>query len=134
MNRRTARACAMKLVYEWDMGGEGGETTELGLLEITSDEPEYSFMTGITKGVAEHASEIDSRILNYLSEAWTLDRLSKVDTAILRVAAYEMMFTTTEPKFIINEAVELAKQYSDEKSPAFINGLLGSMVRGTADA
>jgi len=124
----------MKLVFEWDMGGEGGETTELGLLEVTSAEPEYGFMTGIAKGVAENAAEIDKKILSYLSEGWTLERLSKVDTAILRVAAYELMYTETEVKFIINEAVELAKQYSDDKSPAFINGLLGSMARGAADA
>ena len=134
MNRRTARACAMKLVYEWDMGGEGGSATIEGLLELTPGENEYDYMKGIANGVVEKHTDVDAEILKYLSDDWTMERISKVDTAILRVAIYELMFTETEPRFVVNEAVELSKEYSDDKSPAFVNGLLGNFLRNRDNA
>lgn len=134
MNRKTARASAMKLVYEWDMGGEGGDATIIDLLELTPGEKEYDYMKAIADGVAANSELIDETIVKFLGEGWTIDRVSKVDAAILRVAVYELKYTETEAKFVINEAVELAKQYSDDKSPAFVNGVLGNIQRNSENA
>ncbi|MDO4866429.1 MAG: transcription antitermination factor NusB [Clostridia bacterium] len=133
MDRSTARAQAMKLIYEWEMGGDGGEETRLNLLEIKPDEREADFMNALVDGVREHAEEIDATLAKYLRD-WTVERLTRVDLAILRLAAYELSLKKTPASVVINEAVELANQYSTDKAGAFINGILGNLVRGTAEA
>ena len=128
MNRSTARAHAMKLVYEWEMGGDGGEDTRFNLLEVSSEEAEYGFMNGVFEGVVENQEKIDALISEF-ARGWTLDRLSRVDLAILRVAVYELMSKETPAAAIISEAVSLASEYSGEKATPFVNGVLGSISR-----
>lgn len=128
MNRSTARAHAMKLVYEWEMGGDGGEDTRFNLLEVSSEEAEYGFMNGIFEGVVANQEKIDALISEF-ARGWTLDRLSRVDLAILRVAVYELMRKETPAAAIISEAVSLASEYSSEKATSFVNGVLGSVSR-----
>ncbi len=80
-------------------------------------------------GVMEHLEELDDYITRY-SRGWEISRLAKADVAILRVAVYEMLYDEKVPVGVaINEAVELAKTYGTEKSPAFVNGLLGNVAR-----
>ena len=80
-------------------------------------------------GVMEHLEELDDYITRY-SRGWEISRLAKADVAILRVAVYEMLFDEKVPVGVaINEAVELAKTYGTENSPAFVNGLLGNVAR-----
>ena len=133
MDRRIARAHAMKLIYEWEMGGVGGDETKMNLLEVQPGEDEEDFMNRMSAGVLENAESLDAEIAKYL-HGWTIDRLSKVDLAILRLAAYELRVGEVAPGVVINEAVELANRYSSEKSGAFINGVLGSMHRAQAEA
>lgn len=128
-----ARAQAMKLVYEWEMGGDGGEDTRLGLLEVSPEENEADFMNRLTEGVQTHAEELDAALKPYL-RGWTIERLTRVDLAILRVAVYELMFTETPEGVVVNEAVELANQYSTDKAGAFVNGVLGNLARSLRDA
>ena len=118
----------MKLIYEWEMGGDGGEETRLGLLEVAPDENEAEFMNQLAEGVQQKAAELDAAIAPHL-KGWTVERLSRVDLAILRVAAYELLFTETAAGAIVNEAVELANQYSTDKAGGFVNGVLGSLAR-----
>lgn len=129
MDRTLARAHAMKLIYEWEMGGEGGEATRLNLLEVTPGENEADYMNRMFDGVVENVGAIDSRLSPYL-RGWTLERLTRVDLAILRLAVYELMLAQDPEGAIINEAVELANQYSTDKAGAFINGVLGNLLRG----
>jgi len=129
MKRSAARACAMKLVYEWELGGDGGEDTRIGLLEIKPDESEADYVDAIVKGVQEKKDELDEKIAKY-AIGWTIDRISRVDISILRVAAYEMLYCDVAKGIAINEAVELADTYSTDKAGAFINGVLGSLMRG----
>ena len=133
MDRRVARAHAMKLIYEWEMGGVGGDETKMNLLEVQPGEDEEDFMNRMSAGVLESAESLDAEIAKYL-HGWTIERLSKVDLAILRLAAYELRIGEVAPGVVINEAVELANQYSSEKAGAFINGVLGSMHRAQAEA
>lgn len=128
MNRSTARAHAMKLVYEWEMGGDGGDDTRFNLLEVSSEEAEYGFMNSVFEGVVANQEKIDALISEF-ARGWTLDRLSRVDLAILRVAVYELMTKEIPAAAIISEAVSLASEYSGEKATSFVNGVLGSVSR-----
>ena len=131
MNRVTARTHAMKLIYEWEMGGEGGEDTRIDLLGVQPGEEESAFMERMFSGVVENAAEIDRRIEEN-ARGWKLERISRVDLAILRLATCELMQGKTPQAVVINEAVEMARQYSGEKSPQFIHGVLGGVSRSMA--
>ena len=131
MNRVTARTHAMKLIYEWEMGGEGGEDTRIDLLGVQPGEEESAFMERMFSGVVENAAEIDRRIEEN-ARGWKLERISRVDLAILRLATCELTQGRTPQAVVINEAVEMARQYSGEKSPQFVHGVLGSISRSLA--
>ena len=131
MNRVTARTHAMKLIYEWEMGGEGGEDTRIDLLGVQPGEEESAFMERMFSGVVKNAAEIDHRIEEN-ARGWKLERISRVDLAILRLATCELMQGRTPQAVVINEAVEMARQYSGEKSPQFVHGVLGSISRSLA--
>ena len=131
MNRVTARTHAMKLIYEWEMGGEGGEETRLNLLGATPGEEEYAYMERVFAGVKENIEQIDG-LIEQCAVGWKPERIARVDLAILRLAAYEMLAGQTSQNVIINEAVELARLYSGEKSPQFVHGVLGSISRSLA--
>ena len=118
----------MKLVYEWEMGGDGGEDTRLNLLEVGPEENEADFMNGLFTGVIEKQEEVDACIQEF-ARGWTLERITRVDLAILRVATYELLQGEVPASVVINEAVRLAATYSTEKASAFINGVLGSISR-----
>lgn len=128
MDRSAARAQAMKLIYEWEMGGDGGEETRLNLLEIDPGESEADFMNRLFEGVVNNVSEVDSRLTPFL-RGWTLERLTRVDLAILRLATFELTRNTAPTSVVINEAVELANRYSTDKAGAFVNGVLGNLAR-----
>ncbi len=128
-----ARAQAMKLIYEWEMGGDGGEETRLNLLEVKPNEREADFMNRMASGAIENAEAIDARLAPFL-RGWTVERLTRVDLAILRLAVYELTLGETPAGVVINEAVELANQYSTDKAGAFVNGVLGNLARAMEDA
>lgn len=134
MDRTKARACAMKLVYEWEMGGDGGEDTLVGLLEVNPTENETEFMNELVEGIKSFKNDLDAKIGERLNPGWTLERISKVDHAILLVGAYELIYTDTPTGVIVNEAVELAKQFSDDKAGSFVNGVLGNIGRSVRNA
>lgn len=132
MERTVARAQAMKLIYEWEMGGDGGEETRLNLLEVKPNEHEADYMNRMFEGVTANVQAIDARIAGYL-KGWTIDRLTRVDLAILRLAVYELTLKEDPRGAVINEAVELANQYSTDKAGGFINGVLGNLARDLED-
>jgi len=131
MERKTARAHAMKLIYEWEMGGDGGESTWMNLLEVEPGEHEVGFMNRMFEGVVANVEEIDGRISEF-ARGWSLDRITRVDLAILRLGTYELMLKDVPSGVVINEAVELANVYSTDKAGAFINGVLGNISRSLA--
>lgn len=87
------------------------------------------YIKDVVYGTKRHGKQIKKQIEECLSEKWTYDRISKVNIAILEVAIFEMLFLKTPYKVAINEAVELAKSYGDNKAPSFINGVLASIVK-----
>lgn len=131
MSRKTAREVAMKLTYEKMFGCDD---TYYDVLEKSGivEEPtpaDIDFASRMVSGVQENLEHIDG-VLSEAAVGWTVDRMPKVDLSILRNAVYEICFAKDVPAAVaVNEAVELAKTFCDEKSPRFINGVLGKVVR-----
>ena len=127
--RRIAREAALSLLYSCDIS----ESDALQVIEegLYPDDLELSdYAEQLVAGVVQHEGEIDSR-LAATSENWALERMPVVDRAILRLAAYEMLFVDEVPISVsINEAVELAKAFGGEDdSSRFVNGVLGRIAR-----
>ncbi len=128
MDRTSARAAAMQLLYEWEMGGDGGVDTREGMLEIKPGEKETDYMEALVSGVIEHVAEIDETVAKY-AVGWKLDRIMRVDLTVLRLAIFEINYTGLSDAVAVNEALELARSYSTPEAVSFINGVLGSMLR-----
>ncbi|MDR3552704.1 MAG: transcription antitermination factor NusB [Clostridia bacterium] len=128
MTRREAREQALGLVFEKLFSDEAiPEIIELAR-EARELDPD-PFSEKLAVGVFEHLDEIDARIEKY-SIGWNKDRLSRVVLSILRLTIYEMSYEDDIPLSVsINEAVELAKKYAGEGDAAFVNGVLGTLVR-----
>jgi len=130
MARKFAREALMKLLYEKDIAGEYHEESLLALMDdFRLDENDEKYIREILFAMDKEQPKIDTNIEKY-AKGWTVDRMSKVDLAILRLAMYEILYREDIPYGVsINEAVELAKKYGNEKSSSFINGILGNFVR-----
>lgn len=93
------------------------------------NEKQLMYIHTLVRGVAEHGPELDQDISRY-ARNWAFSRLPRTATAIMRVAMYEILYMPEIPnKAAINEAVEIAKKYEEEKVVSFINGILGSFLR-----
>ena len=131
MDRSLAREIAMKMLYAASLGG--GETLDEVLEQSeqvdTLDDGDKTFLENLVAGVNGRQEELDGVIEKHV-QGWALNRLARVDLTILRMAAYELMYMPEVPVgAAINEAVELAKAYGEDKSSGFINGILGSVAR-----
>ena len=131
MQRTAMRELAFKLVYGIEVQKETTEE-QLDLFldenEIT-DEKVKTYLKDIKDGLAEHKDEIDSLIANNLKENWSLNRISKINLSLIKIAIFEMVYQKLPYKVAINEAIELAKKYADDSAPVFINGILASVVK-----
>lgn len=132
MGRRAAREMAMKLLYQFEIRKEPIEgQIETALAEHKFKKENLEYITDVLYGVHKYKNSIDKAIEKY-SKGWKLSRISKVDLSILRLAIYEIVFRDDIPLNVsINEAVELAKNYSGDESGAFINGILGRFQKFT---
>ncbi len=130
MARKQAREAAMSLVYEWASGGTGeNETVESMMEDLALTNEDKAYALEIFRGIRTNAEMIDEQISRY-SKGWRVERMPRVDLCILRVAVYELLFRSDIPSGVAaNEAVEMAKAYSGDKSAPFINGILGSLIR-----
>ena len=132
MNRVLSREEAVKLIYQMEITKDSPKEAIENFIEnceIKLESIDLEYIKGIVNGVCENKEEIDS-VLQRNFVKWKIDRISKVNLAILRVGLYEMNYVEEVPgKVAINEAVEVAKKYSDEKSVAFINGVLDKIYK-----
>lgn len=131
MNRSAAREETFKLLYSLEIQKENlKEQTEIYLenAEI-SDENTKKYISGIVEGIEENITAIEEKISENLKKDWKLERISKINLVLLKLAIYEILYTETPFKVVINEVVELAKKYGDDTSPNFINGILASIVK-----
>lgn len=128
MNRHLSRMVAMQTLYEWDFRDESdiNEINERNIKEYENDVDD-KFISFLVFGVKEKLNELDDLIVNSAPE-WPLEQISLIDKSILRLAIFELLHSeNVPPKVVINEAVELAKQFSGENSSKFINGVLGTI-------
>lgn len=128
MARPIAREAAMQLIFEQIFGGVGETQTLVDLIDYCPSETDRAYIDMVVNGVREHEKEIDAEIASCL-RGWTLERLSRVDLAILRLAVFEMAYGEIPAAVSINEAVELTRKYSSEQSCPFVNGVLGTISR-----
>ena len=129
MSRRVARRGLMKLLYQMDINSDYSDESIDFYFENNSFEyDEIEFIRENISKMIEKSDEIDNIIKSNL-EGWSLDRISNIDRQILRIAVYELYFTSTASNIVINEAVEIAREYSSNEAPKFINGILGTVYR-----
>jgi N utilization substance protein B len=127
MKRRTAREKAVQCLFQIDMANVPVDDAIAMVMEDSDGDPQY--LRYLVDGVMEHQQEIDAEIRKYL-RGWKLERIPNVDRAILRLAFFEIMFEEDTPeKVVMNEAIEIAKLFSDEQSYRYINGVLSSFLQ-----
>ena len=130
MNRSEAREYAFKMVYGLEVQKEfSREQYELFMenAEI-KEKAAINYLEEVFEGIEKNKEEILDLISQNLKKDWTIQRISKVNLAILEIAIFEIKYTEIPFKVAINEAVELAKRYGDEAAPLFVNGVLASVV------
>jgi N utilization substance protein B len=132
MGRRASRELAMKLIYQLDIQKDDrAEQIETALAAYKEEGKDTSFVLSIISGAMANLENINSLIEKY-SKRWKINRISKIDLAILRVAIYEIIYMKDIPVSVsINEAVELAKKYGNDESGSYINGILGRISAET---
>ncbi|AIY84646.1 transcription antitermination factor NusB [Clostridium baratii] len=132
MSRKLSREKAMELIFSTMLTKESHEETIETFVdnyEGNINEVDLEYIKEVLKGVEENKEDIDTLIKNNLQK-WKIERISKVNLAILRLAVYEMNYLNDVPeKVAINEALEITKRYSDEKSVSFINGVLDKIFK-----
>lgn len=136
MNRSEAREYAFKMIYGLEV--QKDFTKEQFDLFIEDNEIKEAaaknYLTDIFEGITKNKEAVLDLITKNLKKDWDIQRISKVNLAILEIAIFEIKYTDIPFKVAINEAVELAKKYGDEAAPLFVNGILASVVdenRGT---
>lgn len=145
MTRSNARELAVHFVFELGFSGQRAEELLAEALKrpvfelIGQEEPLYAefpnveqreYISTLVKGVEEHREELDDAISRY-AIGWKFARIPRVVVAILRVCMFEILYMQDVPNAAaINEAVELTKHYEEPELAAFVNGILGSFVRG----
>ena len=150
MSRRNGRVIAFQALYSWDVSKsslddwltfswlqkdseiEAGLQQEQTELSETAKE-ERTFASLIIAGTISHIDEIDKLIENHLSSSWSMDRISRVALAILRTSIYELLFQNgAEAKIVIDEAVNIAKDFDTDDSYKFINAVLDKIGKDEA--
>jgi len=150
-SRRRAREVALQVLYAIDVGegrgpavaGSGEEVEALAspaparAFEAVSahfemPEAARAFAWELVQEVQKHLDMLD-RTIGEHSANWRVDRMAAVDRNILRLGAYELAHTQTAAPIILNEAVDLARRFSSDPSPAFVNGILDAVARGVRE-
>lgn len=128
MRRRRAREESLTVLFQADIRNENPEQI-LETYEITEKGQDAEFIFRIVNGVWDNKEEID-KIIEAFSDAWKVSRMAHVDRNILRIAVLEMLYFIDIPDSVaIDEALEIARKYSNEDSVRFINGILGEMIK-----
>ncbi|MBO3078764.1 transcription antitermination factor NusB [Mammaliicoccus sciuri] len=129
MKRTELREIVFKSLYQLE-NNKTDLTAEEAIQYLVEDfkGEQYLYVKNFVKEVVEKKDELDEIVSPHLKN-WTLDRLLKTDRIILRMATYELKYTDTPEKVIFNEAVEIAKVYSDDDHYKFINGVLSSLSK-----
>ena len=136
MKRSVIRELAFKLIYSLEIqkANELEEQIDLFLeCNELEDEQAKEYIKDEVNGINKNEDEINELIEKNLKADWKLDRLSKIDLSILKLAIYEIKYKNIPYKVAINEGLEIAKKYGEDNSKNFINGILASIVKEIGD-
>ena len=129
--RHTSRKLALSSIFSWlfsEVAIEDCIKTSAEILESEGIDYDDELTKFIVEGVKQHSEEID-KIIEECAPEWPIDKISKIDLVILRIAIFEMLFGKKTPtKVAIDEAVEIAKEFGNDTSHKFVNGVLGTVV------
>ena len=132
MNRSQSREEAFKLLYSLQVSRAEDikEAIKIYLQEEEiKDDEAIMYIEDVINGIKNNENEIEKHIKENIKDDWTISRISKIDLTLLKLGIYEMLYSKLPYKVVINEVVELAKQYGDDSSKAFVNGVLASIVK-----
>ena len=132
MKRSAIRELAFKLIYSLEMQKEENLDEQIEIYfecEEINDKEAKEYIIDAVKGIKANEEEIKELIKNKLKADWSLERISKVDYSILKLAIYEIKYKEIPYKVAIHEAIEISKKYGENTSKNFINGILASVVK-----
>jgi len=133
-SRRRSRQRALQILYLWDARRLPVEEATAAYFDTLYSEESRTkpqrdeFLDWLVTGSVAHVEELDRRLTQH-AEHWRIERMPAVDRNILRLAVYEMMHSNTPAPVVIDEALELARRYSNEESVQFVNGVLDAVHR-----
>jgi N utilization substance protein B len=128
--RRKGREYALQMLFQWDITRDTiDQIAETFFQDQEQEAHVMDFARQLVKRTVEHVEEID-RLIQLHAEHWRLDRMATVDRNLLRLAVQEFLYDKEIPKtVVINEAIEIARRFSSQESPQFINGILDSIKK-----
>lgn len=135
MSRRKSRVLAFQALYSYDVGGVPlNELLKLEWYTDTEKEAENTdsldFARLLIAGTIEHIEKIDECIKNHLSSKWDISRVNKVSLAVLRISVFSLMYQSeTAPSIVIDEAIDIAKEYGADDAFKFINAVLDNISK-----
>lgn len=131
-SRKHLRQRALQAIVSMEFGQDPLQAAQFSYFYDQEEAQEVElplFLLQLVTGVSEHKEELDKELESRLKSGWTLDRLTTIDKSILRLGLFEIRyFDETPDKVAVNEAIELAKEFSDQASVKFINGVLTHFV------
>ena len=127
LTRSELREKCMIILYQNDVVNKNKNDGDIDAIIKENLEIDNDFVKEIVYGVITHFNEIDSLCNKFMND-WTIDRIDKTGAAIMRIAVYELKYTDTPSLVVINEAIELAKKYSDESVRKMINAVLDKII------
>ena len=130
--RHDARELALQILFQCDFHGSTEFWLEQFWAQRDTSEPVRTFASELVAGVRTHQDELDDLIAAY-ARNWTIDRMPVVDRNILRQAMYELLWVPDVPaKVTVDEALELAKNFADDETRRFVNGILDQLIKHDA--
>lgn len=131
MEEMTKRELAFCYIYSQEIQGQNSKSQVKLFLDSTEveDGRVREYVKEIASGIKENDEEITNMIAKNLKIGWTIDRISTVNIALLKLAIYEIKYKQIPFKIIINEVVNMAKKYGEDTSAPFINGVLAQIVK-----
>ena len=132
MNRSKVREETFKLLYSLQLMDDVDLEEQIDLFisenEIT-DNDAVDYIKNVINGVKKNEDEIVKQIEENIKKDWTISRISKIDLALLKLGIFEILYSKIPYKVVVNEVVELAKNYGDDSSKGFVNGVLASVIK-----
>ncbi|WEV61040.1 transcription antitermination factor NusB [Streptococcaceae bacterium ESL0729] len=130
MSQHEIRMSAVQALYSLELQEEASVSDVMDFVMSYDEFPESTprYLETLVRGVQINKHTLDEKIAEFIKSPWTFERLTNIERVILRLGAYEILYAETPNVVAVNEAIELAKDFNDEKAAKFINGVLTNLV------